>query len=229
MVVSEVPTNLADAEAAIARLPDVVAVRSVFDADGCEVHVLAAPGRTIEQVAADVRSIVAVQVRDMPLRQVHVVPLATDVPAEAEHAPDLASPPPAEEAPTARVELVDVVVLFEDRGARIMSTLERGADTVTGSATSIASAAAVRRAVAEATLTALLDLTGRRRDLAIDSVLLVPLPAQQIAVVVLELLVPGGEVSLVGSALVRSSGVYDAVGRAVLDATNRPLSRPADS
>jgi hypothetical protein len=221
---TEVPTNLAEAEAAISQLPDVVAVRSVFDGDGCEVHVLAAPGRSVEQVAADVRSIVAVQVRDLPLRDVHVVPLAADVTP----GPDVRAPALAEAETGARVELVDVVVLFEDRGARIMATLERGKDRVTGSATSIATAAAVRRAVADATLTALLDLSSRARDVAIDTVLLVPLPAQQIAVVVLELLVPGGEVSLVGSALVRGSGVYEAVGRAVLDATNRPLSRPIE-
>ena len=206
----------------------MLAVRSVFEADRSEVHVLATPGRDGADIAADVRSILAVQGFDVALGDVHVVQLQ---PSTAEEAPAAAAAAAAAttapDGDRARVELVDVVVLFEDRGARVVSTLRRGTQSVTGTASCIAATASVRRAVAEATLTALLELLGSGDEMALDAVLVIASPPHEVAIVLLEMAVPAGEANLVGAALVRGQGIHDAVGRAVLDATNRRLSRPS--
>jgi len=220
-------------EAEVARVVDVLAVRSVPDGEcPTEVHVLASPGRDVRDIAADVHSLAVLRGVMLEPTDIHVVQLSPteDPDADAVGDPDpdvdidlrtpLAPPPP-----TPRVEIDSVSIVNSEGASRAVASVRLGSRTATGTATFVPAAAALRRGVAEATLAALLDLVDASSlgELAIDNAVLLSIPPHDIAVVTLAVVSGITEQTLVGAVLVGSAGANDALARAVLDATNRRL------
>jgi hypothetical protein len=208
----------------VSRLPNVLAVRTVEagDAAGGEVHVLASPGRSVQEIAADVHSLAILTGVALTAGDVHVVQLqrADDNAAAANGA---APAPEAARAPEShrRVELDGAMVVTADGNSRAVVTARLGDRVATGSSVVVPASSAIRRGVAEATLTALLELLDRQEIVAVDAAVVVSLPPNEVAVVTLVTVTGIAEQTLVGSVLVGSAGVNDAIARAVLDATNR--------
>src|SRR4051812_35922537 len=71
------PARVTPFELDVSRLPNVLAVRTVAagDAGAGEVHVLAAPGRAVEDIAADVHSLAILSGLLLAAGDVHVVQL----------------------------------------------------------------------------------------------------------------------------------------------------------
>jgi hypothetical protein len=103
---------------------------------------------------------------------------------------------------------------------------ERGGEVV-GFAEGSVAAATRHRLVATATLDALRQLEPAAECLDVESAQVVRVGPNEIAVVTVVFVLPGGEQLVSGSALVRDHQDTDAVARAVLDATNRRLPQLA--
>ena len=217
-------------EAEVARVVDVLAVRSVPDGEcPTEVHVLASPGRDVRDIAADVHSLAVLRGVMLEPIDIHVVQLSpTDVEANGQEDPEVdidlrtpLAPPP----PTPRVEIDSVSIVSSEGASRAVANVRLGSRAATGTATFVPASAALRRGVAEATLTALLDLVDASSlgELAIDNAVVLSIPPHDVAVVTLAVVSGITEQTLVGAVLVGSAGANDALARAVLDATNRRL------
>lgn len=118
----------------------------------------------------------------------------------------------------ARIRHLDTRVRVSD--VEVTATLAFGSREVTGSAHSVATEQGILRAVAEATLNALSELTGDRLVAGIDSVAASVAGDPPIASVVVSLLTDRGDEALLGSSLVRNDPDR-AIMRATLDAVNR--------
>ena len=209
----------------VSRLPNVLAVRTVAagDAGAGEVHVLAAPGRAVEAIAADVHSLAILSGLPLAAGDVHVVQLqGGDDDAETngtKPALDLSDPSPP--ASGRRVELDGVMVVTAEGTSRVVATARLGDRVATGTSEVVPASSAIRRGVAEATLAALLELQGGDEIMAVDAAVVVPLPPNDVALVTIAVVTGIAEQTRVGAVLIGSAGANDAIARAVLDATNR--------
>ena len=103
---------------------------------------------------------------------------------------------------------------------QVAATLTHAGRTVTGRAQSVPTEQGILRAVAEATVHALRELTGDRLVVSIDAVAVSVSGQPPTATVIVGLVTDQGEESLLGTSLVRSDP-QRAVMRATLDALNR--------
>lgn len=211
-------------ETDVARIVDVLAVRSVPDGDHPEVHVLASPGRVVSEIAADVHSLAVLRGVALQPDDIHIVQLQPTEEAPAEEAP--APPLAAAHASGGRVEVDSVMVVTTEGASRAVATARLGTRVATGTSVFVPATAALRRGVAEATLAALVELAGPGSlgEIAVDNAVLFPLPPHEVAVVTLAVVTGITEQTLVGAVLVGSAGANDAIARAVLDATNRKVA-----
>lgn len=214
-------------ETEVARIVDVLAVRTVPDGDRAEVHVLASPGRVVGDIAADVHSLAVLRGVALQPDDIHIVQLHPTDEAPAEEA--AAPPAPAAthlRAASDRVEVDSVMVVTAEGASRAVATTRLGTRVATGTSVFVPATAALRRGVAEATLAALVELVGAGSlgEIAVDNAVLFPLPPHEVAVVTLAVVTGITEQTLVGAVLVGSAGANDAIARAVLDATNRKVA-----
>ncbi len=198
------------AEDVVRRLRGVQAVRVETDEAGAiqMVHVLGGPDRSPRVIAADVVSALAAELG------VHLEPRQVRVAAQqrAEEAP----------APPARLKFVGLTVSALRQSAEVKVHLEDQGLLYEGIATGPHARANRLELVAQATLRAL-ELFLRAEGLfLLDGVTLTPVGGRQVAVVAVSLAGRDDE-TLVGSSVVRDDP-REAVVRAVLDATNRPVS-----
>lgn len=103
---------------------------------------------------------------------------------------------------------------------RVTATLAHGGRYVTGEASSVPTRKGILRAVAEATVSALRQLTGDRLVVGVDSVVASVAGEPPMATVLVGIVTEAGEETLLGSSLVRQDPER-AVMRATLDALNR--------
>ena len=210
----------------VSRLPNVLAVRTVAagETGAGEVHVLAAPGRAVEAIAADVHSLAILSGLPLAAGDVHVVQLQKSEEDSDTNGTvpdvDLSEPPPKTSS-EGRVELDGVMVVTAEGTSRIVATARLGEQVATGTAEVVPASSAIRRGVAEATLAALAELHSGDEIMAVDSAVIVPLPPNDIALVTVAVVTGIAEQTRVGAVLVGSAGANDAIARAVLDATNR--------
>lgn len=224
-------------ESELGRIPDVLAVRSVQDDDARrEVHVLAAPGRRPTDIAGDVESLAVLRGVELATDGIHVVqlqPVVDQRPDEPEITPAEGGNGTQEPAPapsdTGRVAIDGVLVINGEGTSRAVVTVRMGAQVATGTSVFVPAGSAMRRGVAEAALTGVLELLGARHDLAVDNALLLQVPPHEIALVTLATVSGAGDDALVGAAPVRSAGANEALARAVLDASNRWFGRHGSS
>lgn len=225
-------------ESELGRIPDVLAVRSVQDDDARrEVHVLAAPGRRPTDIAGDVESLAVLRGVELATDGIHVVQLqpvdqrpdeSEITSAEGGNGTQEPAPAPAP-ADTGRVAIDGVLVINGEGTSRAVVTVRMGAQVATGTSVFVPAGSAMRRGVAEAALTGVLELLGARHDLAVDNALLLQVPPHEIALVTLATVSGAGDDALVGAASVRSAGANEALARAVLDASNRWFGRHGSS
>lgn len=210
----------------VSRLPNVLAVRTVAagEAGAGEVHVLAAPGRAVEAIAADVHSLAILSGLPLAAGDVHVVQLQKSEEDSDTNGTvpdvDLSDPRP-QRSPEGRVELDGVMVVTAEGTSRVVATARFGDRVATGTAEVVPASTAIRRGVAEATLAALAELQSGDEIMAVDAAVIVPLPPSDIALVTIAVVTGIAEQTRVGAVLVGSAGANDAIARAVLDATNR--------
>ncbi|MHB8295827.1 MAG: hypothetical protein ACYDH5_14630 [Acidimicrobiales bacterium] len=158
-----------------------------------------------------------------------VAPSTAGPRAAAAPAPDAGEElgPAAEPQPHAAPRLAVEAVAAAINGTNCLAEvgLRLGEHRVVGTATGPASSRSVRATVARATLAAITELLPQRARPELEGVAVIGIGERRVAVVTLLLLVPPFEEPLVGSSVVRSAGEHDAIVRAVLDATNRRLTR----
>jgi hypothetical protein len=209
-------------EVELARIPHVLAVRTVLDVDGPgEVHVLASADRDVTEIVADVTSLAVLRGVELAPDDVHVVQLDGD-PSDGRGASTNGTSHRAHHRDGGtRVELDSVMIVTTDAGARAVATARHGDVVATGTAAFVPASTAIRRGVAEATLAALLELAGAEEEIAVDAAVVISLPPNEVAIVTLVVVNGVAEQTLVGAVLVGPAGANDAIARAVLDATNR--------
>jgi hypothetical protein len=112
---------------------------------------------------------------------------------------------------------------------RVTATLELGGSVGHGRAVTVPTTSGVFRAIAEATVAALRELTGEQLLAGIDRITLHPTSEPSMVTVVVTLLTDRGEETLLGGSIVRGDPDR-AVMRATLDALNRRVARllPSD-
>jgi len=103
-------------------------------------------------------------------------------------------------------------------------SLTAGSRRESGTAEGAGTSAAMVTLTAEATLLAILKLEPNLPRAEIDATAITRLGPHEVAAAAVLVLGPQGEEILVGSALMGEAGPYNAVARAVLDATNRRLT-----
>lgn len=207
-------------ERALRRIPGVTRVRVVVGDRGAitEVHVLCLPGKLAKQIVRDVQSVALAEFEvQIDRRLISVVQL--DLVGEGPRAPSgvLISDD------VLRIRLDDVVVVRNDERCQVTVALRRGDDVTSGSAEGLAARTSVLRLVASATLGALARLEAAAARSDVEAVEVVRLGGRDLALTTVVVLDPPGEEVVTGAALVRNGGVFDAVARAVLDATSRRL------
>ena len=121
-------------------------------------------------------------------------------------------------APRAAIHHLDVQ--RGEAGVRVTATLGHDGRRADGSATAVATSIGVRRAVAEATVSAMRSLLGGSLLIGVDHVAVRSGEDPALATAVLTWLTDRGEETLVGTSLLRSDP-EQAVMRATLDALNR--------
>lgn len=227
--------DLIEVERELCRIPEISAARIVADGAGrpTEVHILATTDKHAKQLVRDVQSVaIATFGLELDRRVISVVQLdngglalaGLDEPGD-EASPDHANGSGRETVDPDRI-LVDRVAAERDGiqchvEVSLRRNDERSQATVTGSAAT----AAVLRSVAQATLIALRDLEPAAAKADLETASIVRLGERSLAVTSIVILVPPYEEVVSGSAVVRSAGDYDAMARAVLDATNRRLTQ----
>lgn len=215
--------DLQELEAQLRGVPGIDAVRVVAGDGGriTEVHVIAGQSKTANQVVRDVQT-VARSIFDLDIdhRVVSVVQFDTSIDLRTD-----GGPPTVERVPRPRFTLDRIRVEHERSTVRVEVALSRDQDEATATAVAPAVEAAIQRATAEATLSAIASLDGRAEGASVDSVGICGCGPRQLAVTTVVLAERGRrETSLFGSAVVRAAGQPDAVVRAVLDSVNRRLS-----
>ncbi len=108
----------------------------------------------------------------------------------------------------------------DEHDVRVTVSLEQAGRVVRGTALAVPTSRGVLRAVAEATVSALVELSDTRILVGIDRVEITPVGDPPTATVVLSLIADRGEETLLGASLVRGDTEH-AVMRATLDAVNR--------
>jgi hypothetical protein len=228
---SDVALDVPAVERELCRLPDISAARIVADPSGrpVEVHVLAVPGKRPKQLVRDIQSVALASFGlEIDRRIVSVVQLGGDGDEQR----------PAEEADTTdeRLELPETFrprilsINVELAGlralVRVTLAFDEDDDKRIGYADGSVAAASRHRLIAAATLDAIQQFVPAAECLDLDSAQIVRVGAHDVALVALVLVAPTAEQIVSGSAIVRHpQDAADAVVRAVLDATNRRLSR----
>jgi hypothetical protein len=227
-----VPADLTEVERELVRIPEVNAARIVTDADGkpVEVHILASPEKHAKQVVRDVQSVAMASFGlDIDRRVISVVQL--DGQANGITLPDHTEALTVNGAGAGakldrgRITVERVSAARDGLQTAVEVVLQRGDETAAGAATGSIATSAVLRSVAQATLSALRVLEPAAVRADIESALIVSLGERSVAVTSIVILVPPYEEVVSGSAVVRTAGDYDAMSRAVLDATNRRLTQ----
>ena len=222
--------DLTEVEAAICRLPDVELVRVVPDRSGApaEIHVVARPGKSPKQIVRDIQSLttaalgVTIDHRIVSVVQIDREPEPVVEPTTAKANGSGVAPP----IQRVRLDSVETEAKGIEAAARVV--LYVNGTAVTGVARGSASKAMRPRLVALATLDALreIDDTAHASDVAHAEV--VRAGGNDVALVTLAYLAPPTEIIVSGSAVVGAGSWTEAVARAVLDATNRLLTRPSN-
>lgn len=224
---TDVALDVRDVERELCRLPDISAVRIVSDHSGrpIEVHVLALPGKRPKQIVRDVQSVALASFGlEIDRRVVSVVQLgiegtthsATALPVTVEH---------VEPAETGRPRIVSINAELAGLRALVRVKLAFAGEVRVGHAEGSMASVSRHRLIAAATIDAIHQLVPAADCLDIESAQIVRLGAHDIALVALVLVAPPIEQIVSGSAVVRDpQDAADAVARAVLDATNRPLA-----
>jgi hypothetical protein len=119
-----------------------------------------------------------------------------------------------------RAEIHHLDTCIDVSDVRVTATLRHGDRSATGETRSVPTRAGILRAVAEATVAALRQLTGNRLIVGVDSVTASVAGDPAMATVLVGVVTAHGEETLVGAALVHSDPER-AVMRATLDALNR--------
>ena len=123
---------------------------------------------------------------------------------------------------TARAAIRHLDTQIDVSDVRVTATLAHGGRSVTGEASSVPTRKGILRAVAEATVSALRQLTGDRLVVGVDSVVASVAGEPPMATVLVGIVTDAGEQTLLGSSLVRQDPER-AVMRATLDALNRRI------
>ncbi len=222
--------ELRELERELCRLPDISAARIVADETGmpAEVHVLAHPGKHPKQVVRDIQSVALASFGiEIDRRVVSVVQFGGDTPNAPTPRVTAAPPRPTIESVSAEVSGLRSLVRVTMHRSGSPPSDGAGEDEVVGFAGGSIAAATRHRLVATATLDALRQLEPVAECLDVESAQVVRVGTNEIAVVTVVFVLPGGEQLVSGSALVRDHDEKDAVARAVLDATNRRLPQLA--
>jgi hypothetical protein len=217
--------DLRDVEIELCRLSEVAAARIVADHLGrpVEVHILANDGKHPKQIVRDIQSVALASFGlEIDRRIVSVVQLGT------ERQDAITSPSPAA---VDRTQVAAVESRMSGRRSTIRVTLDAEGQEATGLGEGFVTATARARLVAGATLDALRQLEPTAGTLEIEGAKQVSVGESNIVVVTIVAVDPPDEHRLAGSAIVRQH-IDDATVRAVLDATNRWLTKvergPAD-
>lgn len=206
------------------RIPEVTAARVVADGDGriAEVHVLSLPHKHAKQVVRDIQSVaMATFGVDLDRRVVSVVQLdavASSSITGGEDDPDI------EIFDASRINVDGVTADRNGLQCTTRVVLTRGEQRATGTAEGLVATSSVLRLVAQATIAALRHLESAAMRADVETATIIRLGDRSVAVSTVVVVVPPYEEVISGSAVVRASGEFDAVARAVLDATNRRLA-----
>jgi hypothetical protein len=221
--------DLDELERELCRIADVTAARVVADPDGriAEVHILSLPHKHAKQVVRDVQSVaMATFGIDLDRRVVSVVQLdavassSITGPDDDEVVVDAAAG-----APVPRINVDGVTADRNGLQCTARVVLTRGDHRATGTAEGLVATSSVLRLVAQATIAALRHLEPAAVRSDVETATIIRLGDRAIAVTTVVVVVPPYEEVISGSAVVRPAGEFDAVARAVLDATNRRLSQ----
>jgi hypothetical protein len=214
-------------ETELCRLPDLSAARIVTDRVGrpVEVHVLALPGKPPKQIVRDVQSVAMASFGlELDRRIISVVQIGGDDVADDTAVVHEEEADQAEDAFRPRIVAINIEVAGLRAFVRV--TLAYNKDERAGSAEGTIAAASRPRLVGAATLDAIQQLVPAAECLDLDSAQIVRVGPHAMAIVALVLVVPPTEQLVSGSAIVHpNQDPSDAVVRAVLNATNRQLSR----
>ena len=221
--------DLAGLEREFCRIPEVTAARVVAGASGEieEVHILSLPSKHAKQVVRDVQSVaLATFDLDLDRRLVSVVQLDDGTYAAVNGGPGASGEPDAPHAASVVADRINVETVTATR-AGVQCTaqvvLTRGDERGTGVTEGIVAMSSVQRLVAQATIAALRELEPAAARADVESAAVVSVGGRSIALTTVVIVVPPYEEVCAGSAVVRAAGEFDAVARAVLDATNRRL------
>lgn len=202
-------------ERELCRLPEVTIARIVADDIGriTEVHIVADRGKHPKQIVRDVQSVALASFGvEIDRRVVSVVQLGSEG---------------REDAGSGEFRPAIHAITAEASGLRslVRVTLAAGEQDAVGFAEGSAASSSRHRLVAQATIDALRQLEPAAECLDVDHARIVRCGDQDVAVVTVVYVVPPHEQLVSGSAVVRQNHEADAVARAVLDATNRRLTR----
>ena len=215
-------------EATLCRIPAVSAVRIVSDDIGrpIEVHVLATIEKHAKQIVRDVQSVAMASFGlDLDRRIVSVVQLEGGFGEEAVVTGGGAGRGDRDAGASARVTIDRIDVASHGVRTRVQVTLAQGGEVVSAEAEGSIAASALHRLVASATLEALRRLAPVADCADVQMATVTRLGNEDAALASVVFAVPPFEETICGSAVVRGSGVPEAVARAVLDACNRRLPR----
>lgn len=198
-------------EATICRLSGIQAARVVTDGSGAptEIHVLGTREKSPKQIVRDIQSIAMAQFDlDLDHRIVSIVQF------DEESAPGGGGT-------SSRVMIATITA--QTSGLETTATVTLAADGKLHEGASVAPATASSRPrmVARATLDAVMRILPLGAC-EVEQAEVVGVGGRRVAVSVIEILSPDGELIVTGSALVRGDEA-DAVARSVLDAVNRRL------
>jgi hypothetical protein len=215
----DAPSELRDLEDELCRLTGVHAVRVVGDRSGrpIEVHVLADPSKPAKQTVRDVRAVAqTVFGIELDHRIVSVAQLNTN---------DQNTPVGIELPRTeSRARVGSIIVEAVGLRAQVRVVLVQNEQELTGYAEGSIASAARPQLVASAALDALRQGEPAAEAIHITSAEISRVGSNRVAVVTVVYVDPPSELVVSGSAVVRRDR-DDAVARALLDATNRRLTR----
>lgn len=211
--------DLREVERELCRLPEVNAARIVEDEIGrpVEVHILASRSKHAKQIVRDVQSVAMAEYGlDLDRRLISVVQLEGG--AGDEHVT-------SEPVGSTRVSIEGITAEKQGMRSLVRVTLSRDDVHATGTAEGSIASSTRHRLVAHATLEALRQLVPAAEATDVDTAAVVRVGQRDVAVASVVFVMPPAEDVISGSALVREGGEQDAMVRAVLDATNRRLTR----
>ncbi len=213
--------ELTTVEAELCRLPAVQVARIVGDRDRItEVHIIASPTKPAKRIVRDVQSVaLATFGLELDHRIVSVVQLGQN--GDGGTADEEWGRTPM------RLRLGEVIVRIAPPGAVAEVTIRGGDDDVRGTAEGTSAAAGRHRLVARATLDSLRQLDDAARAVDVLDAHVTRVGNRDVAIVTVVFVSDTGEHIVSGSAIVRAGDDSDALGRAVLDATNRRLESTA--